>query len=196
MSDGLLRLDGLACQRGERILWRGVSAILHAGELLAISGANGVGKTSLLRIIAGLLPPLAGTVSLPGRLSLVDDSLALDRDLPLIRALGFWARIDGASPDAIIPVLERLDIAQLADIPVRYFSTGQRRRAAIARLLIADVPLWLLDEPANGLDRNGTALLEHLIADHRLTGGMVVLASHQSLALDDHALLDLTAHQQ
>ena len=193
MPDPVLRIEGLACQRGDRLLWRGIDASLAPGDALHVVGANGSGKSSLLRVVAGLLPAAAGRVE-AAPLGLVDEAHALDRDRPLTAALAFWARIDGRPASAIAPALDRLGIAHLADVPVRFFSTGQRRRAALARLLVSEARLWLLDEPANGLDRDGVGLLAALIAGHRASGGAVLLASHQPLALDALATLDLAEY--
>ena len=195
MSEAALTLDGLACRRGDRLLWRGVSARLAAAGALHVTGANGIGKSSLIRIIAGLLPAEAGRVSVIGAAGLVDEAHALDRDQPLARALDLWARIDSAGSTGVGAAIERLGIAHLADVPVRILSTGQRKRAALARLLVSNARLWLLDEPANGLDRAGVGLLEALIADHRQSGGALVLASHQALGVADAALLDLAEYQ-
>lgn len=195
MSEALLAFDALACRRGDRMLWRGASAVLGAGDALYVTGANGIGKSSLLRILAGLLPAASGTVTRPERLALVDEAHALDRELPLAEALLFWAKLDGGDRQTVVTALDRLGIARLAPVPVRILSTGQKKRAALARMLAADAPLWLLDEPANGLDRDGVVLLEALIAAHRASGGAVVLASHQPLTLGEAALLDLAALQ-
>lgn len=193
MSKALLAFDALACRRGDRLLWRGASAVLGAGDALHVTGANGIGKSSLLRILAGLLPAAAGSVSRPERLALVDEAHALDRELPLAEALLFWAKLDGGNRQTVITSLDRLAIAHLAPVPVRILSTGQKKRAALARVLVADAPLWLLDEPANGLDRDGVVLLEGMIAAHRASGGAVVLASHQPLTLGEAGMLDLAA---
>ena len=193
MSETLLAFDALACRRGDRMLWRGASAVLRAGDALHVTGANGIGKSSLLRILAGLLPAASGAVTRPERLALVDEAHALDRDLPLAEALLFWAKLDGGDRQTVMTALDRLAIARLAPVPVRILSTGQKKRGALARMLAADAPLWLLDEPANGLDRDGVVLLEGLIAAHRASGGAVVLASHQPLMLGDAATLDLAA---
>lgn len=185
----LLVATGLACVRGDRMLWRGVDITLAAGAAVHISGPNGTGKTSLIRILAGLLPAFAGRVERATTAGLIDETLALDRDLPLAAALGFWARVDGQPKTAIAAALDRLAIGHLGEVPARFLSTGQRKRAALARLLIGGASLWLLDEPANGLDRAGVDLLEALIAAHRADGGAVVLASHLPLALPGSATL-------
>ena len=195
MSVALLHGEALACQRGDRILWRGVSLSLRAGEALHVTGANGIGKSSLIRVAAGLLPPAHGTLALAARAALVDEAHALDRELSVARALAFWAALDGGQADSVPAALARLGIGHLAQVPVRFLSTGQRKRAALARVVASAAPLWLLDEPGNGLDRDGLALLETLVAEHRAGGGAVLLASHLPLAMAGAATLDLSAHR-
>ena len=195
MSAPLIACEGLACLRGDRLLWRGVSLRIGSGEALHVTGANGIGKSSLIRILAGLLPPAAGTVERSGRTALVDEAHALDRELSVARALLFWAGIDERPAEAIPAALNRLGIAHLHDVPVRFLSTGQRKRAALARLLVSEAPLWLLDEPGNGLDRDGLTLLEGLIAEHRAGGGAVLLASHLPLAMTGSSGMDLAEHR-
>lgn len=197
MSKGgaLLTAEGLACVRGDRLLWRGISMRLTPGDAVMLAGANGIGKSSLIRILAGLLPPAAGTVERHARSALVDERHALDAHLPLARALGQWAAIDGTGTAGVHAAMDRLSIAHLADVPPRYFSTGQKKRAALARLVASDAPLWLLDEPANGLDRDGVALIEALIAAHRAAGGAVVCASHLPLTLGEAQMIDLAAYR-
>jgi heme exporter protein A len=165
----------LACRRGERVLFSGVSFTLAPGEALQVVGANGTGKTSLLRIVAGLLRPLSGRAESEGAIGLIDERSALDMALPLRKALAFWQRLDGPADDQ----LARLGLADLLDVPVGYFSTGQKKRAAMARLLGQHAPLWLLDEPLNGLDKDGAALVQQLAEEHCRTGGICVIASHQ-----------------
>ena len=183
-----LTASDLACRRGDRVLFRGLSLALAPGEALLVAGANGIGKSSLIRILAGLLAPFAGSVGREGDAGLVDERPALDPHLPLAAALAFWARFDGA--DAA-EAAGRLGLGGLGDVPVRYLSTGQKKRAALARLLLQRPPLWLLDEPLNGLDRAAAALVEALVADHCAAGGIAVLASHQSLALPGAGRIEL-----
>jgi heme exporter protein A len=170
----------LACRRGDRVLFRGFSLALGPGEACQIAGSNGIGKSSLIRIIAGLLRPFAGSVEVEGSIGLVDERLALDPQLPLGRALAFWQRLDGAPPAAA----ERLGIERLADVPVRYLSTGQKKRAALARLLGQQAPVWLLDEPLNGLDAQAVQLTQELAAEHCRAGGICLIASHQPFAIE------------
>ena len=168
-----LRFEDVACRRGGRLLFEGLSLSLSPGEALHLTGPNGSGKSSLIRLAAGLLRVESGSVE-RSELALADDGLALDRELPLRRALGFWG---GAVDDA----MDALDLARLAQVPVRLLSTGQAKRAALARVAASGVPLWLLDEPLNGLDNDGVARLDVLVADHLARGGAVLAASHGPL---------------
>jgi heme exporter protein A len=169
----------LACRRGDRVLFRGLSLALQPGEALQVAGANGIGKSSLIRILAGLLRPFAGAVERDGAVGLIDERPALDPHLPLGQALAFWRRIDGPVDDAVT----RLGLANLLDVPVRFLSTGQKKRAALARLIGQGAPIWLLDEPLNGLDSDAARLAETIAAEHCATGGIAVIASHQSFTL-------------
>ncbi len=173
-----LAVNDLACRRGDRMLFRALSFELNGGEALQVVGPNGTGKSSLLRILAGLLGPFAGTVERTGAVGLVDERPALDEHLPLGRALEFWAQVDAASA----PVPD-LGLDSLLDIPVRFLSTGQRKRAALARLIRQQAPVWLLDEPLNGLDTETARTCEALVAEHCARGGLAVVASHQPFAL-------------
>lgn len=191
----LLELDGVACVRGGRLLFEGgLSAALTPGAALAVTGPNGAGKSSLLRVAAGLLAPARGAVRREARVAWLGEAAALDPELPLARALGFWARLDGAGPGAVAAALARLGLAALATVPVRLLSTGQRRRAAFARVVASGAPLWLLDEPANGLDAAAVGVLEAVIAAHREGGGAVMVATHLPLALAGAAAIDLSLH--
>jgi len=170
------------------MLFSHVSFALNAGAALTINGPNGVGKSSLLRVAAGLLRAEAGVVTCEGRVALADEAPALDPALPLATALQFWASIDGGN---VKDALASVDMAHLMRVPVRMLSTGQRRRATLARTLACGADIWLLDEPANGLDTAGITILEGLIATHRLRGGIVVVATHQPLAMPDAQVLAL-----
>jgi heme exporter protein A len=178
-----LSANNLACRRGERMLFRGLSLALGPGEAVQISGANGIGKSSLLRILAGLLPAYAGTVEREGMVGLIDEHPALDPHLPLGRALGFWADFDRIGFLARESISDRLGLGNLLDVPVRFLSTGQKKRAALARLIGQSAAVWLLDEPLNGLDRAAVALVAELAAEQLAAGGICVIASHQPFAL-------------
>jgi len=171
----LLSLEGLTCCRGGRLLFEGLDLELGAGEAALVTGPNGAGKSSLIRLAAGLLRPAAGRVE-RGAAALADEHLALDERQSLAAALAFWVE-DGTTG------LDAMGIAHLADVPVRVLSAGQRKRAALARVIAGKAVLWLLDEPANGLDADGQARLEAAMAAHRAAGGAVLAATHQRLAL-------------
>jgi len=172
----LLRFEGVSCRRGGRLLFAGFDLTLGPGDALHLAGPNGSGKSSLIRLAAGLLSAEEGRVE-RSELALADDALALDRELPLRRALGFW----GAASPRLDRAMEALDLTRLADVPVRLLSTGQAKRASLARVAASGAPLWLLDEPLNGLDRDGVERLHRLIAEHLSLGGAVFAASHGPL---------------
>jgi heme exporter protein A len=193
MSGAVLSLHGLACRRGGRLLFAGIDLDLKPGGSAQVAGPNGVGKSSLLRIVAGLLRPFAGTVNREGAVALTDELDALDRERSVRSALAFWAHIDEAPGEQIDAALGDLGIAHLADIPVRMLSTGQRKRAALARTIVTGAPIWLLDEPANGLDTASAATLGKLVDRHRAAGGIVLAASHLPLAWAQDATIELIA---
>ncbi|HKT84636.1 MAG TPA: heme ABC exporter ATP-binding protein CcmA [Novosphingobium sp.] len=179
MQGAFIAVRDLACRRGDRVLFRNLSMTVNAGEALQVAGSNGIGKSSLLRIVAGLAPAFAGIIEKRGTIGLVDERAALDPQLPLGKALAFWQRIDCSGED----VLERLGLAALLDVPVRYLSTGQKKRAALARLLGQQAPIWLLDEPLNGLDGHAADIAQDLAAEHCAAGGIALIASHQPFSL-------------
>jgi heme exporter protein A len=177
-----LAFRDVACARGGRLLFEGLSFALAPGQAALVTGPNGAGKSSLIRVAAGLLAPTAGSVEGEGARALLTEAAALDPELSLVAALRFWARIDGRS-HAVPAALEAVNLADLAQVPVRLLSTGQRRRAALARVVASGAPVWLLDEPANGLDDTSVRGLEALIARHRAEGGIALVATHLPLAL-------------
>ena len=184
----LLRFAGVTCLRGGRLLFEGLDLSLAPGGALLVRGANGAGKSSLIRIAAGLLRASAGSVERSGGAALADEAVALDPRQSVAGALGFWARLDGG--DAARG-MEAMGLTRLAQVPVRMLSTGQRKRAVLARVVASGAALWLLDEPANGLDAEGQERLAAVIAAHRSGGGAVLAASHQPLLLGEHRVLAL-----
>jgi len=184
-----LAASSLACRRGDRLLFRKLSFIVKAGEALHITGANGTGKTTLMRAAAGLTTPYAGEVERDGELGLLDERPALDLDQPLGKALEFWARVDGCAAPS--EVLGALGLHGLLEVPVRYLSTGQRKRAGLAALLSREVPIWLLDEPLSGLDVAAIETVTRLIEAHVKGGGLALIASHQRLDIEGLQTLEL-----
>jgi heme exporter protein A len=188
VTDARVVLEEVACVRGGRLLFEGLSLTLPAGGAALLTGPNGAGKSSLLRLVAGLLRPAAGRVTCRGAVGLQDERHALDPELTLARALGFWAALDGGDARAGIAAM-RLD--ELKEVPVRLLSTGQRRRGALARVIASRAAVWLLDEPANGLDADAASALDAALAAHRRRGGIVLAASHQPLGMIDPQVVRL-----
>ena len=183
-----LTFENVTCVRGRRFLFGDISFALTMGDARVVTGPNGTGKSSLLRLAAGLLRAEHGSVERHGAIALADEHTALDPMLALYEALEFWAGLDGSNT---MSALGSVGLDHLARVPVRMLSTGQRRRATLARTLAAGAEIWLLDEPANGLDIESIAMLEGLIAVHRMQGGIVVIASHQPIAVDGAQTLAL-----
>jgi heme exporter protein A len=181
----LLAFHDVTGVRGGRTLFAGLSFALAAGEAALVTGPNGVGKSSLIRIAAGLLAPASGAVETGAARALMAEAPALDSGRSLADALGFWAALDTApdGPARVAEALAATGLAPIAEVPVRLLSTGQRRRAALARVVASRAPVWLLDEPANGLDMASVIALETLMAEHRAGGGAVLLATHLPIAL-------------
>jgi len=174
-----LSLDNVAVMRGNRLLLCGLSVAARAGDVIWIRGANGCGKSSLLRLVAGLLTVTSGTIHSEGRMALADENMALDANVTLEAALRFWADLDGASADARHAALTDMDLQNLVHIPVRFLSTGQRKRASIARVLASNADIWLMDEPYNGLDSASCTRLDQAIIARVASGGIVLVAAHQ-----------------
>ncbi len=180
--------EEVSCRRGDRLLFSGLSFAAAPGSLSAVTGPNGSGKTSLLRMIAGLLKPEAGTLHVSdGSDAVAADLLhylghhdALKSQMTARENLTFAARWFGARHDPDT-ALERLGLTRQADLPVGYFSAGQRRRTALARCWMLGRPLWLLDEPTSALDVAGRALVIEMMAAHAASGGTVIAATHEPL---------------
>jgi heme exporter protein A len=176
-----LAFRDVTCARGGRVLFEGLSFAIPAGGAALVTGPNGVGKSSLIRLAAGLLKPAKGEVEGPAARALMAEAAALDSERQLGSALRFWAALDDDDGDPgarVVAALEATNLTALAEVPVRLLSTGQRRRAALARVVASRAPLWLLDEPANGLDDASVRVLESLIAGHRADGGTALVATH------------------
>jgi len=175
-----LTATDLACRRGDRVLFRGLSFSLGETKALQVIGPNGTGKSSLLRILAGLLRPFEGKVECNRQMALLDERLPLDGDLSLGRALRFWCDVDGIGFLARESAADDLGLTNLLDVPVRYLSTGQRKRAAILQSNSRMAGVWLLDEPLNGLDVDAAAEFQQRVAAFLAEGGIAVIASHQA----------------
>ena len=193
-----LELEAIACIRGECEIFRDVNLRLGGGEALELRGANGCGKTSLLRIIAGLLAPSRGRVTLRTGAAppcYLAHENALKGDATAEANLLFWAAFLGAPAAALQRAVEMLRLRPLLPTPVAWLSVGQRRRLALARLCLSGAGLWLLDEPVVGLDEQSRACLGALLAEHRREGGLVVAATHADLPLPaaDRLCLDAKA---
>lgn len=185
MTAARLAFASVACVRGDRLLFEGISFVLGPGEAALLTGPNGAGKSSLMRQAAGLLPVAAGRIGQEGGIAFAGEAAALDQRGALGDALGFWARLDGGGRDAVDRGLAAMGIAALAQVPVRMLSTGQRKRAMLARVIASGAGIWLLDEPGNGLDMASLDRLAVAMADHRAQGGIVLAATHQPLGLVD-----------
>jgi len=185
-----LIISDLACRRGDRLLFEAVSARVEPGGALHLVGPNGSGKSSPLRILAGLLAPAGGTITGGGARGFLGHDVALKPRQRLGAELAHWARLDSGL--ARLPAaMAAMNVAALADVPCRHLSSGQRRRAGLARVLASGAELWLLDEPTAGLDTASAALLAAAMAAHRATGGMVVAAVHGDIGLADPERLAL-----
>lgn len=196
----MLQAEGLAAFRGERLVFRDLSFTVPDGGALVLVGANGSGKSTLLRLLAGLVRPIAGQLLWNGEDALADlPSHAaritylghLDAVKPGLTAaenLAFAAKMGSGSIDR---ALELLGLADLADVPARYLSAGQKRRLALARLGLSAAPIWLLDEPTVGLDVASLGRVGAVLSEHRARGGIIVAATHIPLPLQEVAELRL-----
>ncbi|OXT02297.1 heme ABC exporter ATP-binding protein CcmA [Notoacmeibacter marinus] len=196
-----LVLDGLSGARGGQTLFSPISLSLEAGDALLVTGPNGSGKSTLLRIIAGLLAPASGQArledadnafpDLASACHFLGDGNALKAGQTVRQNLEFWANYQGRSGRSIAEALDMIELPTIADLPTEALSKGMRRRVAIARLLVSDLPVWLMDEPTSGLDSASVERVERLIVDHRAKGGIVIVASHHDLRIEGALSLDL-----
>lgn len=186
----------LACLRGERLVLNGTAFRVDSGTVLVLAGANGTGKSTLLRLMAGLMRPSGGTLLWDGvdvaedrdahraRLAYVGHADAVKPALSVIENARFWADVSGAGGQSAEQALESLEIGHLADLPARYLSAGQRRRLGLTRMLTSAARLWLLDEPTTALDADSSQRVAALIDGHRKAGGMAVVSTHLDLGVD------------
>ena len=202
LPDGaVLEARAINCWRGDRHILRDVSFAVRSGEFLKITGPNGVGKTTLLRVVCGLLPAESGAIEWRGRpvqgasdefhtdMAYLGHLNSLKADLTARENLRFLAGLRQAlTPADVDAALDRVGILSRGDLQTRSLSAGQKRRLALSRLLLADAALWILDEPVTNLDAAGVDLVEELVREHVGRGGIAVAAAHQRLLDDDPVL--------
>lgn len=199
--------ENLSARRGDDLIFVNISFTLAPGEALILTGRNGTGKSTLLRVVAGLLQPETGHAVCPASdgeearparefSHYLGHRNGMKRELTVLENLSFWKRYlgdvgegRGMSVDA---AAEAVDLAGITHLPYGYLSAGQQRRFAMARLLVAYRPIWILDEPTAALDRRADALFEDLVRRHRAAGGIVIAATHHPLGLEDARGLELT----
>jgi heme exporter protein A len=184
---------GVRCVRGDREVFTGLDFEISSGEALAVTGANGSGKTSLLRLIAGLLTNAGGSIGLEGgesELTLSEQAHylghrdALKPALSVMENLVFWRDFLGGGASDVTESVTAVGLDHAADLPAAFLSAGQRRRLSVARLLAIRRPVWLLDEPTSALDAAGQRLFAGLMSDHLARGGLIVAATHGPLGID------------
>ncbi len=197
-----LEAENLAGERGGETIFAGLSFALSEGEALVVTGPNGSGKCTLLRIISGLLQPEAGKVELredgtvfPVRAAChyLGHQNAMKPALSVRENLSFWQKFNGAAQTEIDEALEAVDLPGVEHLPFGYLSTGQKRRVSIAKLLVSHRPLWIVDEPTAGLDKASEARFAELMRGHMRDGGMIVAATHIPLGLEGVSALDMAA---
>ena len=201
----MLTATALACVRGERPLFAGLDLAIGPGEWLHVQGENGAGKTSLLRILAGLSPPAAGEIRWQGEpiKTLAEDYRrhllflghhgAVKEELTSLENLTLAAQLDGTTLDEVeaLQALARFGLRGREDLAVRFLSAGQKRRVLLARLAVRKATLWILDEPFTALDVKAVEMLSGLIEEHIAGGGIAILTSHQSMPLPNGKVLKL-----
>ena len=200
-----LTVSKLAARRGDDRIFSGVDFVLHGGESLVLTGRNGTGKSTLIRVIAGLLPADAGTirVAVSGAdipraaeaMHYLGHRNAMKRELSVEENLAFWKSFmgdfEGGSGPGVEAAAEELGLAELLHLPFGYLSAGQQRRMAMAKLLVAWRPVWLLDEPTAALDRQSEGLFGRIMKAHLARGGIIVAATHQELGLEHAKRLEM-----
>ena len=204
-SDDVLKAHALSCVRGERELFADLNLQVHAGECLHVRGENGVGKTSLLRLLTGLSKPESGEILWKGQAITLDPSQyhrdllflghrdALKDDLTALENIQMYAAIDdiALTQEQALSSLWRFGIRGREHLPVSCLSAGQKRRVLMARMATRQAKLWILDEPFNALDINAVQALQTLIAQHQERGGLIVLTSHQNIDIPNVKVLEL-----
>ena len=205
LNPSSLRANALTCVRGERTLFTGLNLEVSAGEWLHVRGENGIGKTSLLRLLSGLTKPAAGEIFWNEQLISADPSEyhrnllflghrdSLKEDLTALENLSIATALDGitVSEDEILLALHRFGLRGREDLPVNCLSAGQKRRVLLARLLLRQAKLWILDEPFNALDVRAVEMLSELILEHIASGGMAIMTSHQEIPMPNGRVVQL-----
>ncbi|MEI8077691.1 MAG: cytochrome c biogenesis heme-transporting ATPase CcmA [Betaproteobacteria bacterium] len=205
MNPSSLRANALTCVRGERTLFTGLDLEVSAGEWLHVRGENGIGKTSLLRLLSGLTKPAAGEIFWNEQLISADPSEyhrnllflghrdSLKEDLTALENLSIATALDGiaVTEDEILLALHRFGLRGREDLPVNCLSAGQKRRVLLARLLLRQAKLWILDEPFNALDVRAVEMLSELILEHIASGGMAIMTSHQEIPMPNGRVVQL-----
>ncbi|WP_028862499.1 cytochrome c biogenesis heme-transporting ATPase CcmA [Psychromonas aquimarina] len=201
----MLHCEKLTCVREDRILFKDLSFTVNPGEIVQVEGPNGVGKTSLFRLLVGLSSPYSGQVLWNGNLTSEDresfyqellylgHKTGVKPELTALENLQFFQQMHSSFRDADLwQVLAKVGLAGYEDITASQLSAGQLRRVALARLWLNDCPLWILDEPFTAIDKSGVAVLEELFIKHAENGGIVVLTTHQDLSIDSSLLAKIT----
>ena len=205
LNPSSLRANALTCVRGERTLFTGLDLEVSAGEWLHVRGENGIGKTSLLRLLSGLTKPAAGEIFWNEQLISADPSEyhrnllflghrdSLKEDLTALENLSIATALDGivVTEDEILLALHRFGLRGREDLPVNCLSAGQKRRVLLARLLLRQAKLWILDEPFNALDVRAVEMLSELILEHIASGGMAIMTSHQEIPMPNGRVVQL-----
>ncbi len=200
----MLETVDLECVRGDRPLFSHLSFSLKPGELLHVTGANGTGKTTLLRTLCGLTRAHAGEIRWRGNaihklgddyhsdLAYIGHANGIQGDLSPLENLGVAASLGGSAHDEkILATLERLGLAAFRHFPSKILSQGQKRRLALARLLVEHKPLWILDEPLSGLDVDSVALMTTILIEHLSQGGLIIITSHQEIDVETKSILHI-----
>ena len=201
-----LEVDGICCERGDRVLIDDLSLRLNPGEIMQVEGANGSGKTTLLRTLCGLSQPSKGEIRWGGKpirhirpeyhaeLTYIGHLPGIKADLTPAENLQFLHGLHDRKPTDDFAVLDRIGLFGFEDVPARQLAAGQRRRVALARLLVESSPLWILDEPFTAIDRAGTGILVEILSDHLARGGMVILTSHQPVSMTRFEVMRVSLH--
>jgi heme exporter protein A len=193
----LVEVQNLTCERGGRRIFRDISFAAASGQVLTLEGPNGAGKSSALRILSGLLPAASGDIRMQmtagyavtdseerGKLvGWVGHNDGVKAQLTVLENARFFAALYGARID-VAGVLDHVGLKRLSDLPAQYLSAGQRKRLGLARLILSNRPLWLLDEPLSSLDAAGRRVAAELIGEHCDDGGIAIVATHETLGLD------------